>query len=154
MQTEEIQSKTLPATSGNKLEGLDTDSHFVFITDDSGIDSAFELIKSKLRSELDNCLTLIYSIAGDTSHHLFKAEIETIEKRFPAQLISHYVSGSEPVPGNNAGINQQILEIVINSNVRKSMQFQVFGEAQLVESVIDRLHFLGIHPTQINSQII
>ena len=128
------------------------DSHFVFITDDSGIVAVFEQIKSKLGLEANNCLTLVYSISGKEGQPLFKAELESIEKRFPAQLLTHYLFNGNLVLRENADQIQQTIEIIINSNLRKWMQFLVHGEADFVESVSERLHFLGIQPIRIYSQ--
>lgn len=152
MSTEKSQRETLPVTSGRKNERQVQDPHFVFITDDSAITPTFELLKLKLRKEPQSCLTLIYTLTGETSYPLFSAELETIERRFPAQLITHYVSGTEPVYPANSEKIQQILEIVINSNIRKTMQFLVLAKTELEEEVIGRLTFLGIRPNQIHSK--
>jgi hypothetical protein len=56
-------------------------------------------------------------------------------------------------PGNS-DINQQLLEIIINSNTCEMLQFLVLGQEDLVIRVTGRLLFLGIQPNQIHSQIL
>jgi len=152
MQTETKQKGSSVTNSFGAPMGSAHDSHFVFITDDSGIVAVFEQIKSKLGLEANNCLTLVYSISGKEGQPLFKAELESIEKRFPAQLLTHYLFNGNLVLRENADQIQQTIEIIINSNLRKWMQFLVHGEADFVESVSERLHFLGIQPIRIYSQ--
>ena len=128
------------------------DTHVVFIADQSGISTAFEMIKSMLGSGQNNCLTLIYSIPENTVQPLFKAELESIEKRYPAQLLSYYVSGKGLIPRDQIDKIQQLLEIVINCNTRRSMQFLLMGQTEQTETVAGRLYYLGINTTQIYSQ--
>lgn len=129
-------------------------SHFVFVTDHNGIDSVFELLKSKLKNELNSCLSLVYSITEHLPLPLFKAELESLEKRYPSQLITYYVFNKNAVAPENSELNQQILEIVINCNTCDFMEFMIMGHEDLVPMVIDRLQFLGIKSNQINSKII
>jgi len=152
MQTEANQIGSILANSTESLAGTASDSHFVFITDDSGIIAVFELIKSKLGMEANNCLTLVHSVSGHLGHPLFKAELESIEKRFPSQLLSHYLFRGNLTLRENTDSIQQTLEIIINCNLRKFMKFLVQGEPEFVESVSERLVFLGIRTTQIYSQ--
>ena len=152
MQTETKQKGSSVTNSFGAPMGSAHDSHFVFITDDSGIVAVFEQIKSKLGLEANNCLTLVYSISGKEGQPLFKAELESIEKRFPAQLLTNYLFSGNLIPRENADQIQQALEIILNCNLRKLVQFLVLGEADFIESVSERLHFLGIQPNQIYSQ--
>jgi len=152
MQTETNQKGSSVTNSIGAPIGSAHDSHFVFITDDSGIVAVFEQIKSKLGLEVNNCLTLVYSISGKEGQPLFKAELESIEKRFPAQLLTNYLFSGNLIPRENADQIQQALEIILNCNLRKLVQFLVLGEADFIESVSERLHFLGIQPNQIYSQ--
>lgn len=152
MQTETNQKEASSPISSGTPVGAANDFHFVFITDDSGIVGVFEKLKSKLSLEANNCLTLVYSISGNGGRPLFKAELQSIEKRFPAQLLTHYLFKGNLIPRENADQMQQTLEIIINCNLRKLLQFLVQGETDFVESVSERLHFLGIQPNQIYSQ--
>ena len=128
--------------------------HFVFITGESGIIDVFERIKSKLRNETDSCLTLVYFTSAYLSQPLFKAELESLEKRFPSKLITHYLFVRTQNHPENIEGHQQILEIVINSNTSSTMQFLILGSEEMVSSVTDRLHFLGVKSNHIHSQII
>ncbi len=136
-----------------KSDGSIKDLHLVFVTDDAGISTAFELLKSNLSLELDSCLTLVYTISEDPNHFLFKAELKSLVKRFPTQLITYPLHHGELVSSYNCGAIQRVLEIVLNCNVRKHLQFLILGQAGLVETATDRLQFLGIDSGQIHSQI-
>ena len=152
MQTDTNQKVAFSTISSGATVELVNDFHLVFITNDSGIVGVFEQIKSKLGLEINNCLTLVYSVSDKESQPLFKAELESIEKRFPAQLQTHYLFKGNLIARENADQIQQTLEIIINCNLRKLMLFWVQGETDFVESVSERLHFLGIQPSQIYSQ--
>jgi hypothetical protein len=143
-----------PTLTGHLNNSSGDSAHFVFISDESGIITAFEQIKSKLRSEFNGCLTLIYSTPVYLSRPLFRAELENLEKRFPSKLITHYVSNRSPHPSDNPETHQQIMEIVINSNTCGMMQFLILGQEEFAGMVIGRLQFLGIKSNQLNSQII
>jgi len=149
MQTEKIyQRPSFENFQSNPDKAVD-ETHVVFIADESGIGSAFETIKSMLGSGQNNCLTLIYSVPENPAQPLFKAELESIEKRYPSQILTYYVSGKGILPIDQTDKIQQILEIVINCNTRKRMQFEMMVRAELAETVAGRLTYLGINPTQI-----
>jgi len=141
-------------SSGTKNGKPQDSAHFVYISDESGIITAFDQIKSKLRCELNGYLTLIYSTPVYLSQPLFRAELENIEKRFQSRLITHYVYNRNPHPSDNPDNHQQILEIVINSNTCRMMQFLILGHEEFASTVTGRLQFLGIKSDQISSQII
>jgi hypothetical protein len=154
MQTEKKRAQFPFVSPGIQQSREATNNHFAFITDDCGIHTAFELIKFKLRNECDSFLSLIYSVNGPFSHPLFVAELESLGRRYYSQLITYYeYSGGMENPGNS-DINQQLLEIIINSNTCEKLQFLVLGQEDLVIRVTGRLLFLGIQPNQIHSQIL
>ena len=136
-----------------KNRGSEQDNHFVFVTDDSGISSAFNQIKSHLRNEEFSFLTLIYFVLDAATQPLFKSEIENLEKRYPSKLITHFVFSESRISPDNFEKYQQILEIVINSNTCDEIQYLIIGELNLFGMISDRLHFLGINSNQIKSQI-
>jgi hypothetical protein len=149
------EKKTSDSTSsGLKKSRCGDNSHFVFVSDESGIIPVFELIKSKLRSELNGCLTLIYSTPVYLSRPLFRAELDNLEKRFPSKLITHYVFNRNPHPSDNTEAHQQIFEIVINSNTCGMMQFLIVGQEEFADMATGRLQFLGVRTYQISLQII
>jgi hypothetical protein len=152
MQTEKRVKE--PVSSRTKNVSPEESAHFVYISDESGIISAFEQIKSKLRSELNGCLTLIYSTPVYLTQPLFRAELENLEKRFQSKLITHYVFNRNPRPSDNPDTHQQILEIVINSNICGMMKFLILGHEEFAGMIDGRLQFLGIKTYQIKSQII
>jgi len=128
-------------------------AHFVFVTGDNDIHTVFDLIKLKLKTAHNSCLTLIYSTSACISQPLFKAELEYLEKRFPSKLITHYLFSAKPALPENTSWLQQILEIVINSNTSTVMPFLIIGDEDLSALVSDRLHFLGIKSNHIYSHI-
>jgi len=152
MQTEKGFRKS-PA-DGYEGISLGESAHFICISSESGITAAFEQIKAALRGEANQCLTLVYSTPADPTQPLFKAELESLEKRFPSRLITHYVSSQHLHAADNSASHQRILEIIINSNTFGRMQFQVLGQEDFAGMIIDRLQFLGIPTNQIISQII
>ena len=154
MQTEEKVSESRLKTTGDSQIWHQENSHFVFITGDSGIVDVFELIKAKLKIQPDCCLTLIYFTSAYLSQPLFKAELESLEKRFPSKLIIHYLFCRNQHLAENFEVHQQILEIVINSNTCSAMQFLIQGNEVMISTIGDRLHFLGINSNQIHSHII
>ena len=130
------------------------DTHLVFITNESGISSVFESVKAGLGNGSKGCLTLIYSTSAYLSQPLYKAELESLERRFPSRLIIHYVFGRAQNARENLESHQRVLEIVINSNTCMKMQFLVAGQDEFSGMIIGRLKFLGITTNQIISQII
>lgn len=154
MQTEKELPELDWAIDGFKKTLQEKNAHFVFITSENGIHIVFDLIKSKLKNEHNCCLTLIYFTSAYLSQPLFKSELESLERRFPSKLITHYLfTGNQNHPENSIW-HQQILEVVINSNTRTTMQFLILGNEELVGIVTDRLHFLSIQSNHIYSQII
>lgn len=154
MQPEKKIIESSSVTSGHESASVDTDTHFVFVANEAGIYPAFELIKSRLRNGQNSCLSLIYSISSLYPQPLFVSELESLERRYPSQLINYYLFNRDHDLTDKRDMNQQILEIVINCNICESMQFMILGDAALIELVTDRLRFLGVHPDQISSQII
>jgi ferredoxin-NADP reductase len=153
----ELESKVIGSvkkTSDEKSIRKDKNAHLVFITGESGITEAFKLIKSKLTSDPESCLTLIYYTSAYLSQPLFKAELENLEKRFPSKLITHYLFCRNQERSESFESHQQILEIVINSNTCNTIQFTIQGSEEMIHTICDRLQFLGIKSNHIHSQII
>jgi ferredoxin-NADP reductase len=154
MQTEKDWSELNGLNSGLKNICLETNAHVVFICGESGIHEVFSLVKSMLKDKHDCCLSLIYFTSAYLSQPLYKAELENLEKRFPTKLITHYLFANKQDHPENIEWAQQILEIVINSNTSSSMQFQIWGNEEMVDTVTHRLQFLSIRSNQIYSHII
>jgi len=126
------------------------DTHFILISDIKGIGFAFNQLKILLGKNNNNYLSLIYYLFPKVSAHpLFKSELESIEKRFSSKLLVYYAHYNAPSFSDESCANQQILEVVINSNTLNQMQFQVFGNSEFIEIISERLHFLGIKENQI-----
>src|SRR5512133_3868149 len=90
MQTDK-KSTHFPFDSSGVQQGRSgTNSHLAFVTDESGIHSAFELIKTRLKDECNNFLSLIYSVNDPLSPPLFVAELESLERRYFSQLITYF----------------------------------------------------------------
>jgi hypothetical protein len=150
---EKVSESNLIATRDSQI-WLQENIHFVYVTGESGIIEVFELIEAKLKSQPDSCLTLIYFTSVYLSQPMFKAELESLEKRFPSRLIIHYLFCRNQHHPENFETHQQILEIVINSNTCSTIQFLIQGNEEMISTIADRLHFLGIKSNQIHSQII
>jgi hypothetical protein len=153
MQPEHNLAESLFVRSEVKNSRPGKNLHYVFIADKYGINSAFELIKFKLGNELNSCLTLIYSIHQLLPLPLYKSELKMLERRFPSKFIACYVISRNTTPPDNFEMNQQIIEIVINSNTSGFMQFLILGQEEFIGMVADRLHFLGIKSNHIRSLI-
>ena len=138
---------------GSKTETSENavNTHYVFIADEDGISLIFTELKSKLADNPTGFQTLIYSINQIEKIPLFKAELQSLEKRFFHQLEIHYISN-----GVNTSLSKYILqgtlEVVINSNLNNDMFFNVFGTEKLVDLVMEKLCFLGIKQNQIVTQ--
>lgn len=130
--------------------GMDT--HEVLVADDFGIHAAFECVKLNLGTRQKNCISLVYSVNGPLSHILYKAELESLERRFISQLLTYYAFPGGPDRQTSCPV-QQKLEIIINSNTCKALKFNVLGREDHVLKSIGCLLFLGIKPSQIQSQI-
>ena len=124
------------------------DTHLVIISDETGILTAFNLIKSKLANSSGNFLTLIYSVSQLDNPPLFKSELNSLEKRFSHQLEIHYISDRTNISINET-ILQVTLEVVINCNISTTILFQAVGNEQLVEFAMERLYYLGIRENQL-----
>jgi Na+-transporting NADH:ubiquinone oxidoreductase subunit NqrF len=153
MQTEKDGSELILGNPEFKKQWKEENAHFVFVTGENGIHTVFDLIKSKLKNDQNSCLTLIYFTTAYVSQPLFKAELESLEKRFPTKLITHYLFSANQINPENTTWHQQILEIVINSNTCNTMPFLILGDDELVAFVSDRLHFLGVKSNHIYSHI-
>lgn len=147
--SENFSSETKP-TSVNEATFLTpiADIHLVLISDETGILTAFNLIKSKLFNRSADFLTLIYSVSQLEDSPLFKSELNCLEKRFSHQLEIHYIINTTNISINET-ILQETLEVVINCNISTTMLFQAVGNVQLVEFVLERLCYLGIQKNQI-----
>jgi len=154
MQTEKEGSDLVWENPGFKKQWQEKKAHFVFVTGENGIPTVFDLVKSKLKNDQKSCLTLIYFTSAYASQPLFKAELESLEKRFPTKLITHYSFSTNANHPEDTAWHQQVLEIVINSNTFNTMSFLIIGNDELVASVTDRLHFLSVKSNHIYSHII
>lgn len=129
-------------------------SHLVIVTDDYAVPLAISFLKSKLSENVDNCLTLIYSVTQQFQQPLFKSELEGLERRFSHQLLVYYLFMDESFMTYYTEKSQQTFEVVINSNIRRFMEFIVFGKEELVELASVQLRFLGIKEDQISIQVV
>lgn len=150
---QEPNAAKIPLTKPNSDQKSPENLHCVIIADHYGIDTAFDTIKSKIRQESNSFLTLIYSIKWLLPTPLYQAELELLERRFPARLITNYVFNFELLAADSLLMNQQVLEVTINSDISEQMNFQLYGSEELCESAIGRLLYLGININQISSHI-
>jgi hypothetical protein len=152
MQSDNHHKKSYAAGFENGLQGKS--DHCVYICCENGIHTAFDQIKCGLKTGLKDCLTLIYSTPAFLAQPLFKAELENLERRFPSQLLTHYVYRRNQNCDDDSGLHQSILEIVINSNTSPVMDFMVMGKEDFAGMISGRLTYLGINENQIHTQII
>ncbi|HNX08459.1 MAG TPA: hypothetical protein PLQ44_03675 [Candidatus Paceibacterota bacterium] len=137
----ENQNKKATAESGN-------DSHYVLIADETGIAVTFDRLKKTLAEHSFGCITLVYAFLNDVPHPLYKAELQSLEKRFSNSLEVFIISHEAKASVMKAKI-QKSIEVIINSNINTVMQFYAGGNAEMVEQVKKLLCFLGIKETQI-----
>lgn len=154
MQLEEKVTGILKKVPLGKSQSTEESDHLVFITSESGILGVFEQLKSRLKNHSESFLSLIYFTSAYLSQPLFKAELENLEKRFPSKLITHFIFCRNQELPESFENHQQILEIVINSNTCNTIQFLIHGKDEMINTISDRLHFLGIKSNHIHSQII
>lgn len=154
MQAEKKSTNFPFAAPGTKTTRVQANFHFVFVTDDSGIHEVFEQIKIKLKDDCNNFLSLIYSISEQITPPLYAAELESLERRYFSQLITYYEFSGVNSCQEASDLNQKLLEIIINCNTCREIEFLLVGHDEFVARATDRLQFLGIHSNQIQSQII
>ncbi len=143
----------LDATCGASFKGAfnpDND-HFIFITDETGIEKVFNCLKAKIADQSSGCLTLVYALLNDETPPLFKAELLSLEKRFSSLLQIHFVYCESKILSIKASI-QKTLEVILNSNINSQMHFFACGNAEIIERVAQILHFLGVRGSQITTE--
>ncbi len=127
------------------------DSHYVLIADETGITVAFNHLKTKLAEHSYGCITLVYAFLYDVPHPLYKAELQSLEKRF-SNLLEVFIISHEAKASVMKAKIQKSIEVIINSNFNTVMQFYVGGNSEMVEQVRQLLCFLGIKETQITTE--
>jgi hypothetical protein len=137
-------------SQAKQIEKEEQNTHFVYISNEDGIFAAFNQVKKELAKNEQTCLSLVYFVLAESNQPLFKTELGFLEKRFYHKLLVYYAA-LEP---NAACLKHEFLEVIINSNINKEMQFLAFGNADFVDQVTEQLIFLGIKPNQINSHYI
>lgn len=127
------------------------DSHYVLIADETGIAIAFNRLKKTLADHSFGCITLVYAFLNDVPHPLYKAELQSLEKRF-SNLLEVFILTHEAKASIMKAKIQKSIEVIINSNINNVMQFYAGGNAEMVEQVKKILYFLGIKETQITTE--
>jgi len=135
----------------NKKNKPGNDAHYVLIADETGIAVAFNRLKKNLADHSFGCITLVYALLNDVANPLYKAELQSLEKRFSNSLEVFIISHEEKASIMKAKI-QKSIEVIINSNINTVMQFYAGGNAEMVEQVKKLLCFLGIKETQITTE--
>ncbi|HOV10405.1 MAG TPA: hypothetical protein PLT47_08930 [Bacteroidales bacterium] len=135
----------------NKKNKTGNDAHYVLIADETGIAVAFNRLKKNLADHSFGCITLVYALLNDVANPLYKAELQSLEKRFSNSLEVFIISHEEKASIMKAKI-QKSIEVIINSNINTVMQFYAGGNAEMVEQVKKLLCFLGIKETQITTE--
>lgn len=141
--------------SENQIINIDTksgnDAHYVLIADETGIAIAFNRLKKTLADHSFGCITLVYAFLNDVPHPLYKAELQSLEKRF-SNLLEVFIISHEAKASIMKAKIQKSIEVIINSNINAAMQFYAGGNAEMVEQVKKLLCFLGIKEAQITTE--
>jgi ferredoxin-NADP reductase len=122
----------------------ETNRHYIFVADDTGLVSVFPKIKDCLALPGYKHVTLLY--LSSSSPNIFRKELDILQSHFPTQL---FVFRRTKEPPGQAEFCQQELEAVLNANTMLEMQFILSGSEEFVQKAGDRLHFLGIKKFQI-----
>jgi hypothetical protein len=95
-------------------------------------------IKEKLSEDSCNLISLIYFHTGEA--YFFKRELDTLNKRFPVQLVIYY-EHTDPVNENTL---QETIEVVLNSNTSGSLSSILAVSEELAMSITSILLFLDV----------
>jgi ferredoxin-NADP reductase len=114
-------------------------NHYIFICDESSIDTVFYHLKDKLRENKAHHVSLIYAVTE--SNFLFKRELKTLKEHFYQQLQVFTESINKAFP---AYIRQETLEVILNENTRDHIYIGISGIEDFTFSVRQQLDFLGI----------
>jgi len=135
----------------NKDAKSGNDSHYVLIADETGIGIAFNRLKKTLAEHSFGCITLVYAFLNDVANPLYKAELQSLEKRFSNSLEVFIISHEAKASVMKAKI-QKSIEVILNSNINTVIQFYAGGNTEMVEQVKKLLCFLGIKESQITTE--
>lgn len=113
--------------------------HYLFICDESRIDTAFYQLKDRLRENKGHHVSLIYAVAD--GHFLFKRELKNLKEHFYQQLQVFTETIADAFP---AYIRQETLEVILNENTRDHINIFIGGIEDFSFSVRQQLEFLGI----------
>lgn len=130
-----------------KQSGKD-DSNYVIITDEIGIETAFNSLKEKLSEHSSQCLTFVYATFSKETIPLFKAELLSLEKRFSNVLQVFFIPYKSTLAEVKAKF-QKSIEVILNSNINAVMQFYACGSIEMTDRAKHLLRFLGIKDSQI-----
>ncbi len=121
----------------------DSTSHYVYFADNNGMHHIYPEIKEQLSTDAGNLVSLIYFQTGET--YLFKRELDTLNKRFPVQLVVYY---EHTGPGQENAI-QETIEVVLNSNTSGSLNFILAVSEALAAGITSSLLFLDVKQADI-----
>jgi len=127
------------------------DAHYVLIADETGIAAAFNRLKKNLADHSFGCITLVYAFLNDVSNPLYKAELQSLEKRF-SNLLEVFIITHEAKASIMKAKIQKSIEVIINSNINTVMEFYAGGNAEMVGQVKKLLCFLGVQESQITTE--
>jgi len=121
--------------------------HYLYFADDLGIATIFPALKDRLAEPGHQHVSLLYYSVNNT--HIFKKELEILQKHFPSQFLVSYLS--KALTGQWI-FQQDDVESVLNANTMQHMRFIISGNEAFAEHVKDQLTFLGITTIQIQEQ--
>ncbi len=114
-------------------------THAVFIADNDGMNLLFPLMVNHLKNNGDDGLHMSLLYVSEDNTFIFKEELSVLATRYPTVFIIHYKDI----------FRQELLEVIINSNTRKNIQFHIAMPEPYRESIAQRLVFLGIETSDI-----
>lgn len=125
------------------MENTSPTKHFIFITDNNGMNTFFPMILNRFKNEAeeDNHFTVLY--LDETNNYIFKEELEILTLRFPTQIIVQY----------RTKFQDETIEAIMNTNTKKQMKFYVETDVITKDKVLAELQFLGIDSNTVQTQI-
>ncbi|MEO8239204.1 MAG: hypothetical protein ABI576_13955 [Flavobacterium sp.] len=125
------------------MENTSHSKHFIFITDNDGMNNFFPMILKMFKNETeeDNHFTVLY--LDETYNYVFKEELEILVQRFTTQILVQY----------RAKFQDETIEAIMNTNTKKQIKFYVETDAITKDKVLAELQFLGVDTNNVQTKI-
>lgn len=120
--------------------------HYCYAVDDTGIESTFLKIKTKLSEKGAHHVTLLY--VSTSNQFIFKKKFDLLEKQFALQFIVFYENTIE----NN--LIQVAIDKILAINVMTEMIFFISGNKFFSTTIANQLMFSGVRQIEIQESVI